>query len=165
MKRILLVTILSLILTTTFAQVSSQLDSLTQAKYRTKIAIDQTLPDFDTKEIDPTVKGSQLANILDFLIENYQQTVYNRQLAQILKEQEPLLEFVDLYFTKIKFLNAQKVGDETTIRFAVWLAKNSTDIKKVNLVFQFTKGVSDSQETNELFGEVSIFVQRRVCEL
>ena len=161
MKRTILAIILSLNIITTFAQVSSHSDSLTQAKYRTEIALDLTLPDYDTKEIDSMVMGPQLAGILDYLLENYHQTVYNRQLAQILKEQEPPLEYADIYLTKIQFLNAQKVDDEITIQFTVWLAKNSADIKKVNLVFRFTNGVSDSQEMNELFGEMSKFVQRR----
>ncbi len=158
MKKILSAAILLLITTTTFAQVSSRPDSLSQAKYRTEASLDLTLPDFDTKEIDSTVMGPQLADILEFLLENYQQTVYNRQLAQILKKQIPSLDYDDLHLTKIWFLNAQKKDDEITLLFTVWLSKNSANIKKVNLVFRFKSGVSDSQETNELFSEVSKFV-------
>ena len=161
MKKQILTAILLIITTHSFAQVSTQPNTPARAKYQTEIAMDLTLPDFDTKGIDSTVMGPQLADVLDYLLENYHQTVYNRQLAQILKEQEPSLEYADLYLTKIQFLNAKKEGDEINIWFTVWLAKNSSDIKKINLVFRFKGGVSDSQETNELFGDMSKFVQRR----
>lgn len=92
MEKQILTIILLTISTLSFAQIPSQPDSLIQAKYRTEIALDLNLPDFDTKEIDPAVIGSRLVGILDYLLDNYHQLVYNRQLAQILKKQVPSLE-------------------------------------------------------------------------
>ena len=68
-----------------FAQgTSAQSDSMKQAKYRTEIGFDMSVPDFETTQIDVKVMGPRLAGILDYLMENYHQSVYGRKLCQIL---------------------------------------------------------------------------------
>lgn len=54
----------------------AQTSEAKQAEMREKIGLDMTVPDFDTKKIDSKVMGTRLAGILDYLMENYQQGVY-----------------------------------------------------------------------------------------
>ena len=136
-------------------------NSLQQAKYRTEIGLDLSVPNFNTKAIDAKVMGTRLAGVLDYLLETYQQTVYNRKLTQILKEQVPELEYQEFQLTKVQFVSAQKVGEEINIQFTVWLTENKAKIKKATLAFHFKDGVSKSNETNELFSKMSNYVQRR----
>lgn len=99
-----------------FAQpVPAQTDSLKRAEMREKIGLDMSVPDFDTKRIDSKVMGSRLAGILDFLMENYQQGVYDKRLSQIASEQNEALENVYFQLKKMKFVNAIKKGNELTI--------------------------------------------------
>ena len=56
----------------------AQADEAKRAKIRESIGLDMSVPDFDTKKIDAKVMGSRLAGILDYLMENYQQGIYDR---------------------------------------------------------------------------------------
>lgn len=92
-----------------FAQgASGQTDSMKLAQYRTEIGLDLTVPDFDTKSIDAEVMGTRLAGILDYLLENYHQSVYERKLCKILKEQNQTLEKLEFEIVKILFEGAPK---------------------------------------------------------
>lgn len=83
---------------TLFAQfASAQTNETKRAEMREKIGLDMTVPDFDTKKIDAKVMGTRLANILDFLMENYQQSVYDRRLSAIASEQNETLK---MYISK-----------------------------------------------------------------
>ena len=59
-------------------------------KFRTEIGLDMSVPDFETKMIDADIMGSRLAGILDYMMDNYNQSVYSRKLCQILKEKKSL---------------------------------------------------------------------------
>ena len=43
----------------------------------------------------------------------------------------------------------------------VWPDKNSKDVKQVDLTIHFNDGVSESQSANELFSNMSRYVQAR----
>jgi len=86
MKKQLLILLLLFIGTMT---VYSQLrtvgtDSERNAEYKKAIGLDTTIPDFDTNKIDAKVMGSRLANLLNYLLENYNQDSYELQIVQIL---------------------------------------------------------------------------------
>lgn len=74
-----IITILMLMASLTgFAQsLPNKTDSLKRAGMREKIGMDMSVPDFETKKIDAKVMGSHLAGILNYLFENYQQSVYD----------------------------------------------------------------------------------------
>lgn len=72
-------------------------------KFRTEIGLDMSIPDFDSKTIDASVMGQRLASILDYLLDNYHQSVYNRKLAQILKEQDNVHEKYEFEIQKLLF--------------------------------------------------------------
>ena len=59
-----------------------------RAEYREKIGIDMSVPDFEVKKIDAKVMGPHLANILTFLMKNYQQGFYVSQLKDIASDQK-----------------------------------------------------------------------------
>ncbi len=68
-------------------RVGYQTDSAKIAEYRERIGIDMKVPDFETKKIDAKVKGTRLAGILEYLLENYTQGTYTRLIAQMIGEQ------------------------------------------------------------------------------
>ena len=71
-------------------------DSERIAEYKKAIGLDTTVPDFDTNKIDAKVMGSRLANLLNYLLENYNKDSYELQIAQILGEQNESL--LHLYY-------------------------------------------------------------------
>lgn len=52
-------------------RVGYQTDSAKISEYRERIGIDMSVPDFETKNIDAKVMGTRLAEILEYLLENY----------------------------------------------------------------------------------------------
>ena len=125
-------------------------DSAKMAEYREKIGIDMTVADFDTKKIDDKIMGTRLAGIHSYLIENYTQGVFERQLATILGEQVEALNKLYFNIKKVKFQSAKKEGDEITIVLKVWPDKNTANVKQTDLFFHFINGASKNQNTNYL---------------
>lgn len=155
----LLMILVSLI---TFAQpLPVQTDSMRLEKYRTEIGLDMSIPDFYSKTFDANVMGQRLAGILEYMMDNYNQSIYNRKLCQILKEQVEALEHIEFEIKKIQFVSASKSGEDLILLLTAWPDKNAAKIKQTVLMFQFKNGVSDSQSTNELFSMMSRYVQRR----
>lgn len=138
-----------------------QTDSIQIEKYRIEIGINMSVPDFDTKAVDAKIMGTRLTGIIDYLVNNYKQPVYNRKLCQILKEQEEQLEKYEFELMKLQFVRATKSGDEITLLFIAWPDKNAARVKQTELIFRFKNGVSNSQVTNELFSMMSRYVQSR----
>ena len=118
-----------------------------------------SVPDFDTKKIDAKVMGSHLANILTFLMKNYQQGFYVSQLKDIASDQNKALQYVYLEIKKLSFVYAVKKGDELAIMMKLQLHKNSSGSKQTNLLFYFIDGVSEDNKINELFLQISRYVQ------
>lgn len=105
--------------------------------------------------------GKRLAGILDYLMENYHQGVYDRRLGQIASEQNEALENVYFQLKKMKFVNAVKKGNEITILMYCDLQKNAANVKQTGLVFHFKDGISESMKVNDLFSYVNHYVQAR----
>lgn len=147
-----------------FQSVSAQTSAISdeaRKEIREKIGLDMSVPDFSTKKIDAKVMGTRLAGILEYLLENYKQASYERQIALIVGEQYEALRDTYFYINKIKFVSAAKKGNELTILMKVWPDKNSKDVKQVDLTFHFYDGVSESQTANELFSYMSRYVLAR----
>lgn len=142
-------------------KVGYQTDSVKIAEYRERIGIDMSVPDYETKKIDAKVMGMHLAGILEYLLENYKQGTYERQIALILGEQHEALQDTYFYIKKIKFMSASKIGNEITILLKVSLDKTIGDIKQVDLSIHFKDGVSESKSVNDLFSRMSHYVQAR----
>lgn len=105
--------------------------------------------------------GVRLAGILDYLMENYEQGVYDRRLVQIASEQNEALDNVYFQIKKMKLVNAIKNGNIITILMRADLQKNSLNIKQTDITFRFVNGLSDSYKVNEMFSYISHYVQAR----
>jgi hypothetical protein len=139
----------------------AQTNEVKRAEMREKIGLDMTVPDFETKRIDANVMGIRLAGILNYLIENYQQGVYDRKLGRIAGEQNEALENAYIQIKKIKLLNAVKKGNEITIIMRADLQKNAIKVKQADITFHFINGISESDMVNEMFSYISHYVQAR----
>lgn len=95
--------------------------------------------------------GSRLAGILDYLLENYQQGIYDRKLGAIAGEQNEALENLYFQIKKMKFVNAVKKGNEITILMRADLQKNAANVKQTDIILYFVDGVSESDKVNEMF--------------
>lgn len=147
---------------TSFAQsVTTQTSEAKQAEMREKIGLDLSVPDFETKRIDAKVMGERLAGMLDYLMENYYQAVYDRKLGLIASEQNEAMENVYFQLKKMKFVNAVKKGNDITILMRADLQKNAANVKQTDIVLHFVDGVSDSDKVNEMFSYISHYVQAR----
>ena len=133
-------------------------DSERNAEYKKAIGLDTTVPDFDTNKIDAKVMGSRLANLLNYLLENYDHESYELQIVQILGEQNESLQHLYYKIKKMQFANASKQGDIMTVLMHVWPDKNIADVNQADLTFRFVDGVSDDQTTNALFSYMSRYV-------
>lgn len=136
-----------------------QTDGAKHTEWRERIGLDMTVPDFDTKKIDEKMMEVRLAGILNYLMENYQQGVYDRRLSQIASEQNDALENVFSQLKKLKFVNAVKKGNELTIFMRANLQKNAANIKQTDITFHFVDGLSESDKVNEMFSYISHYVQ------
>lgn len=137
----------------------AQTEAARSAEFKEKIGLDMSVSDFDTQKIDAKVMGERLAGILDYLMENYHQAIYDRKLGLIAREQNEALENVYPQLKKMKFLRAVKSGDEITIFMRIDLQKNAANVKQTDVAFHFVDGVSESDKVNELFGYISHYVQ------
>ena len=132
-----------------------------RAEIREKIGLNMPVPDFDTKKIDAKVMGTRLAGILEYMLENYRQGTYSRQIAQTLGEQVEELKQVYFNVKKMKFVSATKKGNDLTILMKVWPGKNVRDVKQVDLTIHLFDGVSESQSANELLSNMSHYIQAK----
>ena len=133
-------------------------DSERAAEYKKAIGLDMTVPDFDTNKIDAKVMGSRLANLLNYLLENYNQGSYELQITQILGKQNESLQHLYYKIKKMQFAHASKQGDVMTVLMHVWPDKNKAGVNQADLMFRFVDGVSDDQTTNALFSYMSRYV-------
>lgn len=145
-----------------FAQSASvQLDAAKQAVYREKIGLDMSVPDFNVKKIDEKVMGSRLAGLLDYLLENYYQGTNERLISQVLGEKVEALKSLYIHIKKMQFVSATKKGNEISIQMKLWLDENSSNVKQADLSMLFKDGVSDSKNVNDMFTNMSRYVQAR----
>ena len=166
MKKILFTLCLLLGATTLSAQSHQPSDIRPQssdrmAAYCEAIGLDMTVPDFSTKKIDAKVMGPRLAGILEYLLENYTQGTYSRQIALILGEQHEALQNKFFNIKKMKFLSASKKSNEITILLKVFPDKNTVNVKQVDLKFRLKDGVSESRIINDLFSNMSRYVHAK----
>ena len=158
-KQLLILLLLCLGTVNTFSQLRTVgTESERNAEYKKAIGLDTTVPDFDTKKIDAEVMGSRLANLLSYLLENYNQESYELQIVQILGEQNESLQHLYYKIKKMQFAHASKQGDVMTVTMHVWPDKNIADVNQVDMIFRFVDGVSDDRTTNVLFSYMSRYV-------
>ena len=158
-KHLLIILLLFIGTVTVYPQIRTVgSDSERNAEYKKAIGLDMTVPDFDTNKIDAKVMGPRLANLLNYLLENYNHESYELLIAQILGKQNESLQHLYYKIKKLQFANASKQGDVMTVLMHVWPDKNIADVDQADLMFRFVDGVSDDQTTNALFSYMSRYV-------
>ena len=98
---------------------------------------------------------------MEYLLENYTQGTYSRQIALILGEQHEALQNKFFNIKKMKFLSASKKSNEITILLKVFPDKNTVNVKQVDLKFRLKDGVSESRIINDLFSNMSRYVHAK----
>lgn len=160
MKKQILMLFLSVCTLYTYAQ-STQTDSARMAGYREKIGLDLSIPDFECKKIDEAKIGTRLANLLRYFEEIQKQGYFARCVTSILADQYEEFRSEFLGISKVKLQKVSKTANEITIIYKVWLEANSSNIKQTEVLFHFTDGVSENKNVNELFSNMSSYVQAR----
>lgn len=138
-----------------------QRDSIQKAEYKEKIGLDYSMPDYSVTSIDEKAMGSRLANLLRFYEEVKEQSIYSRMVNKVLGEQNEEFEHVYIEVKKQKLVKVEKLADEITIIYRLWLNKNPKNIKQADVTFRFKDGISESQTVNEMFSNMSHYVQAR----
>ena len=119
------------------------------------------MPDYSVTTIDEKKIGSRLANILRYYEEVNDQNMIRRKISKILVEQNEAFEYTSPEFLKQKLVKIEKSADEITVIYKLWLDKNPTNLKQVDILYHFKDGVSESNTVNELFSHMSHYVQTR----
>ena len=141
-------------------QTVEQRDSARQAAYREKIGLDYSMPDYSVTSIDEKKMGARLANLLRFYEEVKEQGMYTRLVIIILGEQNEEFEHY-IEVKKWKLMKVAKSANEITIIYRLWLNKNPKNIKQADVSFHFKDGISESLTVNEMFSNMSHYVQAR----
>ena len=98
---------------------------------------------------------------LDAYEKNYWQAVYNTTLTRILLEQKGLETYIQLSVSKLKVLNVVKQGNEIFITIKAWFEPKNVIGKNADVTFKFVDGLSDSEQTNNLFRSIGRYVQAK----
>ena len=165
MKRIKIVMTILLLLATVMVsaqiRIGVQSDSAKIAEYREQIALDYSMPDYSVTTIDEKKIGSRLANILRYYEEVNHQNMFSRKIATILAEQNEAFEYSYFEIKKQKLMKIEKSADEITIIYRLWLDKNPSNLKQVDILYHFKDGVSESNTVNDMFSHMSHYAQVR----
>ena len=126
----------------------AQLNTSKEEAMKTHVALDYSVPDFDTRRIDGKVIGTRLAKILHFMNEHINDHTIRSLLISILCEQDSRLQYA---IKNVKILNIRKSGSEINVIIKLRIGQNPFGIKKSEIVLRFIDGVSESIPTNDLF--------------
>lgn len=157
MKKILLICALSIAATAAPAQPSPTDDAQT-IELREKLGIDYSMPDFSTSKVDGDIIGTRLSRMLNVLLGNQKDHIYRGYLSLILNDIENGLRYVDIDGFKVKEISKQ--GDTICVTLTVKLGSNSSGIRVLDVPMTFTRGVSESQNVNVLFSELSKYARK-----
>lgn len=136
------------------AQTSSEISKQEQYKreVQKKLQLDYSMPDYSISKIDAKVMGPRLSKILETICDNYQQYTNLSVLSVIQSNQVEGLSYGRV--KKMKLDNVSKQGNEIIIRFNTTLESNNLNLKKSQIVFRFSEGVSDDIATNDFFSNI-----------
>jgi len=153
MKRLFAVSLLFLLPLFILAQVNTSKEEA----MKTHVALDYSVPDFDTRRIDGKVIGTRLAKILHFMNEHINDHTIRSLLISILCEQDSRLQYAII--KNVKILNIRKSGSEINVIIKLRIGQNPFGIKKSEIVLRFIDGVSESIPTNDLFIHICNYIR------
>lgn len=145
--------ILTMLLMLVALGISAQQDEEQRLVQKAKIGLDYSMPDYSVKNIDKSIIGLRLAQILMFLEANYRQDEYNQKLGRLLCQQAGLSEYTKASVSKLRLQLISKKGTDISINYKVsWLVKDKKTSSE--LTFIFREGLSDNPKVNSLFCEI-----------
>ena len=115
------------------------------------------MPDFDTNRIDGKVIGTRLASILNYLNNHNNEFAIRSQLAIILRNQEPDLQYAII--EKVKTKTIRKMGHEISVVIELTIGKNPLGVKCPRVTLRFVDGLSDNDSENDLFRYICRYLQ------
>ena len=158
--KLLLSLLLLFAATTLSAQTVHPWNETKEQKYQRLINLDYSVPDYEVSRPDAKVMGWKLAGILQFLEENYQQSVYNQMLSQIRNVQMGTLKVHYLPVDKIQVTHVQKQDSVITITVNTFTKISKKEKVNFDLTLIFTNSLSDDETTNKLFFDVAKYVRK-----
>ena len=158
-KSVFLVFFLLFGATTLSAQTVYPWNETKEQKYQRLINLDYSVPDYEVSRPEANVMGWKLAGILQFLEENYQQSVYNQMLAQIRNVQMGTLKVHYLPVDKIQVTHVQKQDSVITISINTFTKISKKEKVSYDVKLVFTNSLSDDDTTNKLFSDIGKFVR------
>lgn len=138
-------------------------DTRTVEDLRQQIGLDVEMPDYTTKKVDADVIGDHLAKMLNLLVNIITDGWYVQKMSAILSSQDAQLKYVIV--DKIKVLSISKKDNEITVKLMAWLSPNSSGLKNAEVSFHFVDGVSDNQDVNDLFCQLSRYAQKEKIDI
>ena len=159
MKPFLLSLLLLLGATTLSAQTVYPWNETKEQKYQRLINLDYSVPDYEVSRPDANVMGWKLAGILQFLEENYQQSVYNQMLSQIRNVQMGTLKVHYLPVDKIQVTHVQKQDSVITITINTFTKISKKEKVSFDVILVFTNNLSEDEPANKLFSDIGKFVR------
>ena len=140
------------------AQAFAQNEDVRTEKWRQKIDLDYTVPDYSVKKPDAKVMGWRLAKILQSLEQNYTQPVYSHYLTMILSHQ--MNDDGSLYrpIYKLKILNIQKQDSVITVRIKLFSKTKEPGKVEQEIPLTFINSVSEDDVVNALFSELGQYI-------
>lgn len=157
MKKLFLLTLLSVVSIAISAQTSTQEDTPEIIELRNKIGIDYSMPDFSTSRLDGRIIGERLAKMLQLLQNRFDDYVFNQRISFIQCEQIENLLYAKV--EKFRITKISKIGDVITVKAKTKLSPNAAKVKNAEVSFVFNKGVSDSQSINDLFSDLGRYIK------
>lgn len=159
MKSILFSFFLLLGAMTLSAQTVHPWNETKEQKFQRLINLDYTVPDYEVSRPNSSVMGWRLAAILQFLEENYQQSVYNQMLAQIRNVQMGTLKVHYLPVDKIQVNHVQKQDSVIAITINTFTLISKKEKVNFDLKLIFINSLSNDETTNKLFSDISKYVR------
>ena len=157
-KKLIFTFFLLILALSSFAQPGADQDqqALYNAEVRSKLALDYSMPDYNTSKISPKVMGPRLATLLEELCAKYKQSDNLSILSRIQSDQIEGLDYCTI--EKMQLKEVSKSGNTITILFNTKLDRNPLKIKMSKLVFSFVDGVSEHKLVNSLFTNLSRYL-------
>ena len=130
-----------------------------EEKWRKQIDIDMSVPDFKTTKIDQDIMGRRLAKMIEYLQKSYIQDTYNRQLSSIRYEltEDPTIQFE--ITDKLEFMSAEKADSIILIKWHTSTKLETKEKVNHNIMMKFVSGVSDNDIVNDLFSDISRYIE------
>ena len=130
----------------------------TREELRQQIGLDYTMPDYETGKINEKKLGPHLANMLQFMEDNFMDIKHNRMLSKIQASQDETMRYGVIRDLKVK--KVKKKGTRIDISIKTEVSTN-TGLQRGAMLITFQDGLSEDDTANDLFRNFSRFVKMK----